>query len=138
VVEFNDDLQKLVQDMQDTIASVKWGRCMGLAAPQIGRNLRVMIVLGEVMVNPILLRLGNKITVQQEGCYSLKEGKFDYYVPRSSMIKISWQDVNGAAQIRKFHRAEAHVVQHELDHLDGHLIGTAKQLAESAKVKEVA
>ena len=90
---------------------------LGISAPQVGVNVRVIIVNELVMVNPIVVRIwGNRIA-GDEGCLSypctIKN------MLRHKFIKISYEDANGEPQLRKFKFFDASIVQHELDHLDG-------------------
>jgi peptide deformylase len=125
------ELQQLVADMIETMR-VEDG--IGLAAPQVGKNLRVIVVLdGEkplVFINPRLYRKSWRKLEVEEGCLSVPGvwGK----VKRHHAVSVVAFDAKGS-RIRKRARGMlAVVLQHEVDHLDGILfIDKAKDLKES-------
>jgi len=102
---------------------------VGLAAPQVGWNIRVIVVdpsNGEddkacrVMINPSFESVSLEKEVCMEGCLSLP-GEF-YNVERSTSILARWQDLDGASHESWLYAVEARIVLHELDHLTGILI----------------
>jgi peptide deformylase len=108
--------------------NLKWGEPVGLAAPQVGRNIRVFIALDEVYINPILTPIEKSGTERfEEGCYSLEENKFDYPVERYKEIKLRWQDRKSKWHERRFTGFPAQVIQHEYDHLEGRLCNQAQE-----------
>jgi len=129
VTDFSDPgLAVLLQDMQDTMAACDGA---GLAAPQIGVALRVVIFGGRpsprypdappiqftVLINPTIELIDKEKEVGIEGCLSLPGLRGE--VPRFSGIRYSGFDAGGtpfACEAEGFH---ARVVQHEVDHLDG-------------------
>lgn len=119
VTVFDEALKELALDLFATGASVEWGRAVGMAAPQIGVNKRVFIAFNQIFVNPVITAKSTETRKQREGCYSLKDKKFDYEVQRYRWVFIKWQDLNGKAYRKRFSRAEAQVIQHLMDHLDG-------------------
>src|SRR5215216_4330900 len=81
-VEVNDKPREFVDEMRSFIAEeLTWKRTLGLAAPQVGKNIRVFIALGEVYVNPEVLWIpqGGKIP-GSEACFSLEDGHKEYSV----------------------------------------------------------
>ncbi|TMH34256.1 MAG: peptide deformylase [Betaproteobacteria bacterium] len=122
------ELKALVADMRETMLAASGA---GLAAPQIGVPLRVVIfgfehnqrypdaepVLYTEIVNPILTPLGPETDEDWEGCLSVPglRGR----VPRYSRIRYSGFDPEGRAIEREATGFHARVVQHECDHLDG-------------------
>ncbi len=122
------DLHALVADMRETMNAYNGA---GLAAPQIGVSLRVVIfgvqrnsrypdaesVPDTVLINPVITVLGEKIEEDWEGCLSVPglRGK----VPRHANIRYQGQDEYGAQIDRVVSGFHARVVQHECDHLDG-------------------
>lgn len=113
--------RQVVADLVATIMQVKWGKPVGLAANQIGHNLRIFIALGEAFVNPrIVWETKAPKTQSKEGCYSLEENK-DFIVPRTPSLTLEWVDLDGNGQTKRFNGLHAIVVQHELDHLNGKL-----------------
>lgn len=122
------ELHALLQDMRDTMRAANG---VGLAAPQIGVNLRVVIfavqsnprypeaenVPETVLINPVLMPLSDALQEDWEGCLSLPglRGK----VPRHSHLRYQGRDEYGALIDRTVSGFHARVVQHECDHLDG-------------------
>lgn len=129
VTEFDTPaLHALVADMHETMAAANGA---GLAAPQIGESLRLVIFGGTpsvrypeaetvpatVLVNPTLEPLGPEQDEDWEGCLSVPglRGR----VPRYTMLRYSGYDVQGRRLERTVSGFHARVVQHEVDHLDG-------------------
>jgi peptide deformylase len=121
-------LQSLLQDMRDTMQAMNGA---GLAAPQIGVPLRVVIFgfrhnarypeAGEVpetvLINPQITPVGEAREDGWEGCLSLPGLRG--LVPRFSQIHYTGHDADGALIARTVSGFHARVVQHECDHLDG-------------------
>jgi peptide deformylase len=129
VTEFgNRALVNLISDMQDTMQSLKGA---GLAAPQIGVGLRVVIfgleanprypeedsVPFTVLINPQLEPLGDEQDEDWEGCLSVPGMRG--LVPRYRELRYRGYDAAGAPIDRTVNGFHARVVQHEVDHLDG-------------------
>lgn len=129
VREFNSlDLHSLVGDMFDTMAALNGA---GLAAPQIGISLRVVIfgveanprypdvapVPTTVLVNPVLEPLTKDTEEGWEGCLSVPGMRG--LVSRYTHLRYSGFDQHGTPFTREAHGFHARVVQHECDHLDG-------------------
>ena len=125
------ELQALIGDLRDTMAAVNGA---GLAAPQIGVNLQVVIfgslavnprypdrplVPPTVLVNPVITPLGTEQDEDWEGCLSVPGLRG--VVPRFSRIRYTGFDVQGQPIDRTVEGFHARVVQHECDHLIGKL-----------------
>ena len=122
------ELEALLRDMQDTMAALNGA---GLAAPQIGVPLRVVIfgvqrnprypdaeeVPFTVLCNPELTPLDGAMEDGWEGCLSVPGMRG--LVPRHLRLRYSGHDQNGARIEREASNFHARVVQHECDHLDG-------------------
>ena len=122
------ELQSLLQDMRDTMAHLSGA---GLAAPQIGVNLRVVIfgvranprypgveeVPDTVLINPVLTPLDNELDEGWEGCLSVPGMRG--LVPRYMHLRYAGFDEHGRPFEREVSDFHARVVQHEVDHLDG-------------------
>jgi peptide deformylase len=122
------ELRELVRDMDDTMRALNGA---GLAAPQVGVSLRVVIfeVLGNprypdagevpytVLVNPELIPLGEATEDGWEGCLSVPGLRG--LVPRYHRLRYRGWDVDGMPIDRTVEGFHARVVQHEVDHLDG-------------------
>ncbi len=129
VAEFNTPaLHTLIRDMFDTMLDNKG---VGLAAPQIGIDQRVVIFSVEdnprypdaefvpftVLINPQIETLGNEQQETWEGCLSIPGMRG--LVPRCAHIRYRGVDPFGKAIEREARDFHAIVVQHECDHLDG-------------------
>lgn len=127
------DYVQFIGQMMKMADNPKWGRMIGLAAPQVGRNWNIFLAdvsnkehpLGhemQVFVNPTLEidPLAGHSDLQ-EGCYSLDENRFDYPTRRAYKVILRWIDINGEPQKRKFVARDAQIIQHEFDHLLGKL-----------------
>ncbi len=122
------ELMELLADMRDTMGEHDG---VGLAAPQIGVNLRVVIfgaqasprypdaeeVPDTVLVNPVITPLGSDMEDDWEGCLSIPGLRG--VVPRINNIRYQGVDEHGVAIDRIVSGFHARVVQHECDHLDG-------------------
>ncbi len=121
-------LRELVADMRDTMAHLNGA---GLAAPQIGVPLRVVIfgvtrnprypdaeeVPDTVLINPVITPIGEEIEEDWEGCLSVPGMRG--VVPRFKRLRYRGFDESGLAIDRTVEGFHARVVQHEYDHLDG-------------------
>jgi peptide deformylase len=122
------ELRELVADMIDTMRELNGA---GLAAPQIGVGVRVVIfgfdenprypeaeaVPFTVLINPKLTPTGDEMEEDWEGCLSVPGMRG--LVPRYTQLRYQGSDVKGNAIDRTVTDFHARVVQHEVDHLDG-------------------
>ncbi len=122
------ELEALIVDMRDTMRHLNGA---GLAAPQIGVGLRVVIFEVEsnprypeaeavpftVLVNPELTPLGEEMDEGWEGCLSVPGLRG--LVPRYTHLRYAGRDAQGRPLDRSVSGFHARVVQHEVDHLDG-------------------
>ena len=122
------ELRELIGDMRDTMAHLNGA---GLAAPQIGVPLRVVIfgvkknprypdaeeVPDTVLINPVIAPIGDEIEEAWEGCLSVPGMRG--VVPRFVRLRYQGFDESGNAIDRSVEGFHARVVQHECDHLDG-------------------
>lgn len=116
-------IQKLVKDMEVTM---EHDNGCGLAAPQIGQHLRIIMVklnqltdqeLNIAMINPEIIFFSKEKYIDEEGCLSVP-GYFDE-VERAMDIIVKFKDLKNREQMLKLSDLNARVVQHEIDHLDG-------------------
>jgi len=128
VQRFDAELTALVADMTETMHALNGA---GLAAPQIGVSLRVVIfeitsnprypdvapIPFTVLVNPQLTPLGDEQEEGWEGCLSVPGLRG--LVPRFRRLRYRGCDIEGAVIDRTVAGFHARVVQHEVDHLDG-------------------
>lgn len=122
------DLRALIGDMQDTMRAASGA---GLAAPQIGVGLRVVIFGFEsnprypqveavpftILVNPVLTLLSDELEEDWEGCLSVPGLRG--VVPRRTRLGYRGFDAEGRLIEREATGFHARVVQHECDHLEG-------------------
>jgi peptide deformylase len=122
------ELRELIADMRETMAHLNGA---GLAAPQIGVSLRVVIfgvtrnprypdaeeVPDTVLVNPVIAPLGEEMEEAWEGCLSVPGMRG--VVPRFKRLRYRGFDESGDPIDRTVDGFHARVVQHECDHLDG-------------------
>ena len=125
-----EGLAKLIADMQETLTAADG---CGLAAPQVGVNLRVVIVDGtdlsdtyeylkdfrRTMINPVVLEESEETCDYSEGCLSVPGIYAE--VTRPSKIKVEYYDENLEKVVEEFDRFGCRMVQHELSHLEGNL-----------------
>lgn len=126
VTEFDGELSELAGKMMQIMVQ---GNGVGLAAPQVGKSIRLIVVAflvegalieGEerfsCIVNP-RLTLGGETRVREEGCLCLPgiEGEVERY----SLCELYGQNLTGEEIQVSFSDLSARILQHEVDHLDG-------------------
>lgn len=136
-----DRLEGLIADMFETMHDENG---VGLAAPQVQESLRILIyeiqpnpryeevedeVPPTVLVNPEVLDRSEETREDWEGCLSLPELRGR--VPRHTRLDIQAVDHRGQSVEKRVEGFEARVIQHELDHLDGHLFTDRMESMES-------
>jgi peptide deformylase len=140
VTDFGPALEKLLGEM---LEAVKEAKGIGIAANQVGEPLRVALVGREdgtffEIVNPQLLEWSEDVTLD-EGCLSVPD--VWEKTPRFKKVKVRYQDKTG-----QWHEVEAegrlaHVFQHEIGHLDGHvfveLLSSLKRSLAQEKMKKL-
>ena len=122
VKDFIDQMFVFIKD------ELTWGEPVGLAAPQVGKNIRVFVALDQVYINPELTPVEESGTTRhKEGCYSLERDRFDYEVERYNEIVLKWQNKKGKWRQERIKGFRAQVIQHEYDHLEGRLCSGKSQ-----------
>jgi len=131
-------IKALIKDLVDTCKANIDGTA-GLSAPQIGVGLRVCVCrrtdledleenpklsksqLWEVMINPEIVKLGTRASYYWEGCLSIGTGPNALFGPvaRPDLVKISYTSKNGSKQKLSAKGYFSHIIQHEIDHLNG-------------------
>lgn len=141
VAKVDKKILQLIQDLKDTLSVQKDPEGIGLAAPQIGKNLRVFVAgyknFKRVVINPKIISKSPHLTKAtrgkeiMEGCLSLP----NYYGPlkRSERVKVKYQNEKGEEIIEEFRGFNSQIVLHEIDHLEGvlfidHLLKERKPL----------
>jgi peptide deformylase len=132
------DLQQLILDMWETMY---YSNGVGLAAPQINRDIRLFVVDSQqifqnmepdekneypndsgvkaVFINARIKQLDGEDWPYNEGCLSIPKIREDVYRPET--VTIEFMDENFQPQINTFHGITARVILHEYDHLEGKL-----------------
>ena len=128
-IEPGTDIKKLIEDMFETM-HVAQG--IGLAAPQIGKSVRLFVVDGTVIenepslenfkqafINPVMVEeLGNPWEYE-EGCLSIPNIREN--VTRKEKLRIRYFDENWQEKEEEFDGMQARIIQHEYDHIEGKL-----------------
>ena len=135
----------LVEDMLETMYKAPG---IGLAAPQIGVNARVLVMDCSreeegadpmALINPEIVDVSEELNEHEEGCLSIP----DQYaiVTRPSIVSVRWTDAKGAAREQEFDGLWATCVQHEIDHLNGKLfidhLGAVRRQMITQKMKKL-
>ncbi len=124
------ELSKLIDDMYETMEKSKG---VGLAAPQIGKPIRLFVIdstrmydedeknegIREVFINAQMINELGKEWAYEEGCLSIPTIRED--VSRKEKIKIEYYDRNFKKHTKEFTGLTARVIQHEYDHIEGKL-----------------
>lgn len=125
VASFGEDVQRLVDDMTETMYAAPG---VGLAAPQVGVAKRIAVIdistKGAqmpllVLINPVFLRKEGVIEFE-EGCLSLPE--YTAKVERAEKVAVRFLDRKGKEMEIEAEGLLAVALQHEIDHLDGFLL----------------
>lgn len=126
ISDFGPDLQRLVDDMVDTMRQAPG---VGLAAPQVGESFRLIVVeYGDeedeelppklhVMVNPEITRASQETVLGTEGCLSIPGIQGE--VERNEAVTVKGLNRHGSPMTVKAKGWLARIFQHEIDHLDG-------------------
>ena len=131
ITEKNEELDKLVSDMYDTLSNTIG---CGLSAPQIGVLKSVFIIdadkLGEyypecrgvkkTIITPQIVKTSRKTSVLSEGCLSIPGVMKE--LRRPDRVTLKYLDENLVEHTEKFHGFVARIVLHEYDHLQGKLM----------------
>lgn len=122
------DIKTLVDDMYQTMYNASG---VGLAAPQIGKGIRLFVIDAEpmdeenlkgvrmVFINPTKLSEEGDIWAFEEGCLSLPGIREE--VKRPQKVTLRFTDIDGLEHEQTFEGLLARVIQHEYDHLEGKL-----------------
>lgn len=124
VKEITPEILSLIKEMKEVLAQSENG--VGLAAPQVGRNLRLFVVAAElakdghtVFINPEISQVSKKGVVEDEGCLSLPGDWHELL--RAEKVTIKAQDEAGKKFKLRVKGILARLMQHEVDHLNGTL-----------------
>lgn len=124
-VAFDNELKTLIENMYETMYNANG---VGLAAPQVGKDVRVFVVdatpmseeVGEfkkAFINPIIEKEWGDEWAYEEGCLSIPSVRAD--VSRPEKLTIAYYDVDGNKYTEEYEGLIARVIQHEYDHIEG-------------------
>ncbi|MEQ8471558.1 MAG: peptide deformylase [Marinoscillum sp.] len=125
-IPHGEDVKELVADMFDTMYAASG---VGLAAPQIGKSIRLFVVddrpmmeedeegIKKAFINPEILEEEGEEWAFEEGCLSIPGIRED--VKRLDVIRIKYYDEDWNEHIEEFDDMHARVIQHEYDHIEG-------------------
>jgi peptide deformylase len=122
VIKIDEEIRRLVADMAETMYAAPG---IGLAAPQVGRHLRIVVIDITpppqpknllVLINPEIVAGDGEIT-WEEGCLSVPE--LSEEVKRKKQVTVRYQNLEGENCAITGEDLLAVVLQHEIDHLDG-------------------
>lgn len=125
----NEEILDLIEDLK---ATLEFGTGLGIAAPQIGINKRIIVVGTEgkdvrynaqeeipitAMINPSWRKLSDDTDIQYEGCMSVPvlRGRIERY----TKIELTYYTEKGEKVVKEIDNFFARLIQHECDHLDG-------------------
>lgn len=128
IEEPSDELTALVEDMFRTMYESDG---VGLAAPQIGKSIRLVVIDGQpvadrcpeceglklTLINPEIEMLEGEQVTRPEGCLSLPGLSED--VKRVERLRLTWRDTDWTEHTREFEGFAARIILHETDHLEG-------------------
>lgn len=130
VSDFDSNLGQLIDAMTE---AMRRARGVGLAAPQVGHNVRLAIIEHraqddddmediplQVLINPKIISCSKETDIQNEGCLSIPG--IEIPVERAHKIKVKAFNRQGQKVQFRATGFKARIIQHELDHLDGKLI----------------
>ncbi|HSX06342.1 MAG TPA: peptide deformylase [Candidatus Saccharimonadia bacterium] len=124
----SSDTRQLIEDMYHTLKYREYG--VGIAAPQVGHSVAISTIDTKptptrpdlmrqklTIINPKITKQYGRVFEEWEGCISGTE--LYAKVPRYKKVQLSWQDEQGQRHEEDFDGFLAHVIQHEVDHLNG-------------------
>ena len=144
VAALDKKVKQIITDLKDTLSIQKDPEGVGLAAPQIGKNMQIFVcnykTFNRVVINPKILSITQMSKAEKEkkvkneileGCLSLPY----YYGPlkRAKKVEVEYLNENGEKVIETFENFDAQIILHEIDHLNGvlfidHLLKEKKPL----------
>ena len=126
-IEQGTDLKQLIEDMFETMHNASG---IGLAAPQIGKSIRLFVVDGTIMedepamadfkkvfINPVMLEENGLPWEYEEGCLSIPNIREK--ISRLENLRIKYYDQDWNLLEEEYDGLKARVIQHEYDHIEG-------------------
>ena len=131
IQEINEEVIEIIEDLKETL---EFGTGLGIAAPQVGINKRIIVVGAKkekinvnyntseeipitAMINPTWIKLSEETDIKYEGCMSVPiiRGKVERY----THIEVTYYTEQGEKIVKEVKGFTARDIQHECDHLDG-------------------
>ena len=136
VEEITDEIRELSREMLVTMEEADG---VGLAAPQIGKSIRMFVVKADdgverTFINPQIIATSNELVGYEEGCLSIPKNYED--VIRPEKITIQARNEKGRRFTLEADGFLARVIQHEYDHLEGVLFIDRIDPAKKAKIEQ--
>lgn len=148
VSSIDPELKSLIESMYETMYA---SNGVGLAAPQIGKSIRLFVVDGtpidtlkdsgfrKVFINPTILSEQGEEWIYEEGCLSIPGIREN--VSRKPELTIQYTSMEGASLTEKYDGIQARIIQHEYDHLQGILftdrLGSLKKQLIKGKLSDI-
>ncbi len=137
VTEITDEIRELARNMFFTLQQESG---VGLAAPQIGRLLRMFVVCADdgvnrAFINPQIIATSNEMVYYEEGCLSIP--KLYQQILRPARVTVQAFNEHGKPFTLEADGLLARVIQHEYDHLDGILFIDRGDPAFKKKVEQI-
>ncbi len=119
VAEVTDEIRKLADDMLETMIEANG---VGLAGPQVGKNLRIFVAMADddvkrVFINPQIIKTSEEVEEYEEGCLSIPQVYES--ITRPSRVTVQALNEKGRPFTLDADGLLARIIQHEYDHLDG-------------------
>jgi len=119
VQEVNDEIRQLAQDMFETMIEYDG---VGLACPQVGKSLRMFVVIADddvrrVFINPQIIKTSSEVSDYDEGCLSIPQ--VYETITRPAKVTVQAMNENGKVFTLDADGLLARIIQHEYDHLEG-------------------
>ncbi len=126
-LDHGTDVHQLIEDMYETMHNASG---IGLAAPQIGKSIRLFVVDGtiiddepamadfkKVFINPVMVEETGEPWEYEEGCLSIPNIREK--VTRKESLTIKYYDADWVAHEEHYDGMKARIIQHEYDHIEG-------------------
>jgi peptide deformylase len=123
ITKVDKKVKKIIDNLHATLLAEHG---LGIAAPQIGENIRVILArlnsetqeeMIKAMINPEIIYTSEETVIGEEGCLSLPE--LYKLVERFKKLRVRFEDIHGASHILELEDLNARIIQHEVDHING-------------------
>ncbi len=151
VAIIDDEIKKIVSDMEKVLVAQNDPPGVGLAANQVGLDISIFIMKAseksktKIFINPKIIKLGasdierkrkdptkkKRAKIKLEGCLSIP--RIWGPVKRKDRVFLKYQDINGKEYLKWFTGFESIIIQHEMDHLNG-VVFTQRSLEQKGQL----